>query len=663
MKNLFSLLFLSALAVRSLSQNLPHLPVEKSRIPDTRLRPAPDRVSGPEDAAIDVLHYDLTFDFPFESAWYTGRSDMQIRILRSGVQTLELHMEELTAGQVTANGQVCPFTRSGDRIVCVLPFSPERSDTVTVSVPFSGAPDRHGFYFYDKCAYTMSEPEDARAWFPCHDVPWDKATAQLAITVPCGVEVASNGLLQRRTRNPAEQTETFVWKTSLPMATYLFCITMSDAYAVWSDWYIRSAGDSIEMPYYIFREDSADAVVDVTAMPEAMAIFSALFGAYPFEKYGTAEVSPFGVGGMEHQTMTTVNASWIRGDRSVENGFVHELAHMWWGDAVTLEDWPDIWLNEGFATYSEALFFEQYTGRDRFQDKVRYMRNQYLTRRGSRDFPVYDPPPGDLFNWAVVYNKAGFVLHMLRAWVGDRMFFNILRTYFQTYLYQNVNSAQFQAVCESVSGRDLDVFFDQWIYQSGCPALEYAWYAGSAGPETAGVFLRIGQVQDTDRMPVFTFPLDLRIHSGASFQDTTLWIRGAFENFVLTLPARPDSIQLDPEIRLLHTAELSAAGARRSAAIPSRLDLLPNFPNPFNQSTTLYYNIPESADGQTARLALYNTRGRQVRLLFDKPLPAGEYWTLWNGKDDRGMPVTSGVYVSRLVVKDLQVTRKVTVVR
>jgi aminopeptidase N len=663
MKTYVSGFLLFGLAIGGFAQNHPQKAEQKSNPDDKTVSRVQFAQSGPYESPIDVLHYSLHFNFPFVSSAYSGRSDMRIRILRSGVEAIQLHMEDLVTRQVTVNGQDAHSTLSGDQIRIDLPAVPEIYDTLDVSIAFSGAPDGHGFYFYDRCAYTMSEPEDARAWFPCHDVPWDKAAAELTVTVPRGVEAASIGLLQSRTVDPVSQTETFHWKTDLPVATYLFCVTMSDEYAVWSDWYVTDAGDSIEMPYYILREDSAMAVTDVIAMPEAMAIYSRLFGAYPFEKYGTAEVTPFRSGGMEHQTMTTVNQTWIRGDRTVENGFVHELAHMWWGDAVTLEDWPDIWLNEGFATYSEALFLEQYYGHERFQDKVHYLRNVYMGLAQAKDFPIYNPPPGELFSWEVVYNKAGFVLHMLRAQVGDEVFFDILQTYYETYLYQNASTAQFQAVCESVSGQDLDAFFDQWIYSSGFPQIEYAWYSESAVPEGVDVFVRIEQVQNFQNAPVFTFPLDLRIHSAAVVRDTTIWIKGALENFIFHLPVRPDSIALDPETCLLHSAQFSETGALRSSEIPSSFDLLPNFPNPFNQTTTIYYNVPESADNQNVRLELYNTAGQRVRVLIDRSMSSGEYWTLWNGTDERGAPVASGVYILNMLVKDVTIARKMTFVR
>ncbi|NQT23970.1 M1 family metallopeptidase, partial [candidate division KSB1 bacterium] len=597
---------LFGLALGSSAQDPPQMSEQKSNLQDKGIRSVPVLFSGQDESAIDVLHYTLEFNFPYVSSSYTGRSEMRVRVLQSNLEAIDLHMEGLISGQVTVNDQAVETTLAGDQIQIDLPITPEINDTLDVSITFGGAPDEHGFYFYDRCAYTMSEPEDARAWFPCHDVPWDKATAELTITVPQGVEVASIGLLQSQTIDPIKQTETFIWKTDLQVATYLFCITMSDEYAIWSDWFVTDVGDSIEMPYYILREDSAMAVIDVTAMPDAMTIYSNLFGAYPFEKYGTAEVTPFRSGGMEHQTMTTVNRSWIQGNRAVENGFVHELAHMWWGDAVTLEDWPDIWLNEGFATYSEALFFEQYYGRERFQEKVRYMRNQYLNRSKARDFPIYDPPSGELFNWGISYNKAGFVLHMLRALIGDAVFFDILQTYFETYLYQNASTAQFQAVCELVSGKDLNAFFEQWVYQSGYPQLEYAWYSESAGSEGVDTFIRIEQVQNskTIPIPIFSFPLDLRIHSSSTVQDTTIWINDAMENFVFRLSARPDSIELDPEIRLIHTAAFSETGALRSSEIPSTFDLLPNFPNHFNPSTAIYYNVPKFADGLSVGLEL-----------------------------------------------------------
>lgn len=614
-----------------------------------------------EDFGFDVLHYTLTFDFPFKNNAYSGTSTMVLLMSNTAQDIIRLHMEDLTADVVTVDGATVKYEQVEDEILISMPAV--YSDTVIVSIAYNGAPYRHGFYFYDRCAYTQSEPEDARAWFPCLDVPWDKASAELYVTVPKGYEVASIGLLESRIVDEQNNTETFHWKTELPVATYLFCVTMSDEYFVWSDWYINQAGDSIEMPYYIFEDDVEKARYDVENMVDAMKIFVDLFGEYPFEKYGTAEVTPYHVGGMEHQTMTTVNKKWIQGDRSVEHGFVHELAHMWWGDAVTLADWPHIWLNESFATYSEALFMQRFYGEDWYRGKVNYSRNTYLTRSRSSDFAIFDPPDGQLFNWGIIYNKGAVVLHTLRQELGDGVFFDILKTYYKVHKFGNATTEDFISVCESVSGRELDWFFDQWIYSPGCPNLEYAWYGQPVAEGELEVLMRIDQVQNPETMPVFNFPLDVGLYFGEEMKRETIRVDQKSQTFSFRSTSMPDSLVLDPIGWTLLKSREVESGPRLSDQAPEAFQLEQNFPNPFNASTTIHFYVGQNESEVPVRLRVYDSQGRLVRELLNRDLGPGAYWSAWDGRDSGGLEASSGSYVIELTAPGVGLTKKALLTR
>lgn len=656
MKRLLSGLFVLLIFAFAATQEVDRFPDSKQSF--QALSPMKHLTESP---GFDVRHYRLTFDFPYESSAYSGTSSIQILLTDPDQETIGLHMEDLTADVVTIDGAPVHFDQIENEILISLPDNVP--DTSTVLIHYHGAPNRHGFYFHDRCAYTHSEPEEARAWFPCFDVPWDKATAEIMVTVPRGIEVASIGLLMSRTVDETRNTETFYWKTDIPVATYLFCLTMSDEYTTWSDWFVNQAGDSIEMPYYIFHDDVEKARIDVANMVDAMQIYTDLFGEYPFEKYGTAEVSPYHVGGMEHQSMTTVNKKWIQGDRSVEGGFVHELAHMWWGDAVTLSDWSHIWLNESFATYSEALFMEQFYGEDWYQGKVNYSRDTYLTRSKQSDFPIYDPPEGDLFNWGIIYNKGAVVLHMLRQELGDTVFFSILKNYYQKFQFGNASTDDFQAICETVSGRDLDWFFSQWIYNAAYPDLEYAWYGETLETGEIEILMRVDQVQNPERAPVFDFPLEVRLFSGDRIQDETVRIRQKSHTFSFRTPSQPDSIVLDPKKWTLMSATEIDDGPRLSDQVPEKFQLEQNFPNPFNGLTTIHFNVGDSQTESVVRLRIYDSQGRFVRELINRKLSPGAYWSGWDGRDENGLDVASGSYVIELTAPGFVQTRKTILTR
>ncbi len=220
-------------------------------------------------------------------------------------------------------------------------------------------------------------------------------------------------------------------------------------------------------------------------------------------------------GGMEHQTITHINAQYIGHGGKPNSLIAHELAHMWWGDYITMSEWPHIWLNESFATYSDALYQEYVYGSDHLRNLMWSYANQ--------DYPgsIYDPVY--LFH-SIVYTKGAFVLHMLRNIVGDPDFWLILQTYYadQRFAYGNASTEDFRSICESVYGEDLEWFFEQWIYGTKRPTIRYGWeYApvarfqplqGRVLPaESYVTTVTLKQVQQD--LPLFRFPLDIRLET------------------------------------------------------------------------------------------------------------------------------------------------------
>ncbi len=588
----------------------------------------------------DVLHYRLELRFPLVSSAFEGKSVITAVSQKNGLSELDLNAADITVDSISVPGNASSWSGVSGGVRIRFGKAYGKDDTFIVRVAYRKTSSERGFYFHPDCAYTFAEPQYARYWFPCRDVPWDKATAELFITAPTGVKVASIGLLKSRTPSADGQWETCHWRMEQPVATYLICLSMSRNYAQWSDWYV-SNGDSLELMHFIFRRDSAMAVQDLAHMKDAIYFFSNQFGPYPFDKYGECEVEPFNYGGMEHQTMVTFNSVWIRGDRAYESGFIHELSHMWWGDAVTLADWPDIWLNEGFATYSEALFEEYFYGRAVFDETVLGMKDDYASQALKSDFPIYAPPYGELFNWGIEYCKGALVLHMLRRIAGEEQFWRILQEYYGAYCYQNASTDDFMAVCESVTGKSLDIFFEQWIYGRGMPEIAYS-YAEQPTPDGgARAIVTVQQVQKTGG--TFQFPLDVRL---AGALDTTVVVDGALERFVFTLKRAPDSLVLDPDGWMLMKARRVPSDIRELDSIPDRFALMPVFPNPFNSVLTVYYDVAETENVSKLSLAAYNILGKRVRLLVETDHPApGKYQAVWDGSDQNGALLPSGVYV------------------
>jgi aminopeptidase N len=452
----------------------------------------------------------------------------------------------LTIDSLTVDGDSAAYTRNDDELLVHLDSAISEGDTFQVAVHYHGLPITGfvglGLFISPTITYSIGAPDGSYRWYPCYDHPSDKATADLNITVPAGYFVASNGTLVGSKLDEKTSKATYQWSETYPISTYLICVTISQ-FTTFSMWYYTDQ-DTMEIPIWVSPSDSADAVVDFANIPDQIACFADLFGPYPFieEKYSMAT---FNWGGaMEHQTCV----SWgfpITGNQDWEHVVAHELAHMWWGDWVTYDDFADVWLNEGFATYCEALWWEYQFGEPGLQTYMEDMQDYYINWEktyGNR-FPIYDPPPNYIYS-PTEYEKGGCVLHMLRFVVDDSVFFEILRTYGTTYAYANAVTADYQAICETVSGQDLDWFFDQWIYDQGWPEYELQWAYYSQGAKGYELYLAVDQVQEN--APIYDMPVELGIITASGTILDTVTIDQAEEHYWITLAEEPLGLELDP---------------------------------------------------------------------------------------------------------------------
>ena len=495
----------------------------------------------------DVLHYEINMDIDIPGDTVRTASvfiDCQSQM--DTLTTVDLRFFRMVIDSITVDGDSTAYTRDSDQLLIHLDSAISQGDTFQVAVHYHGRPITGsagvGLFINPGVTYTFCAPDGAYRWFPCYDHPCDKATADLNITVPAGYIVASNGTLAGSKLDEKTSKATYQWSETYPISTYLICVTISQ-YTTFSMWYYTDQ-DTMEIPIWVAPSDSADAVIDFSNLPEMIACYADLFGPYPFieEKYGMASFS-WG-GAMEHQTCT----SWgfpITGSQTYDHIVAHELSHMWWGDWVTYDDYRDIWLNEGFATYCEALWWEHLYGEVGLQTYMEDMQDYYVNwenNTGNR-FPIYDPPPGYIYS-PTEYEKGGCVLHMLRFVVGDSTFFDILRTYGATYAYANAVTADFQAICEAESSQDLDWFFDQWIYDQGFPEYDLLWSYASQGAKGYVLYVAVSQTQEN--APIFDMPVELGITTASGSILDTVTIYQADEHFWFTLSEEPLAVELDP---------------------------------------------------------------------------------------------------------------------
>ncbi|NNG27687.1 MAG: M1 family metallopeptidase, partial [Ignavibacteriaceae bacterium] len=386
---------------------------------------------------IDVLHYDLSFDLYPDEKRFEAVAIIKGQSSDEKIEVIDLNFyDNFEITEVTLNNIQTDFICEETRFT--VPFKKLSDDTFVLKISYNGTPKRaglSGFVFGEKngnsFVYNLSEPNYASTWFPCSDLPTDKALLDMRITNDSSNTSLSNGNLVDVKTNGSRKT--YHWRTVYPISTYLVAIYSSD-YEAFLDEYVTLDGtETLPLKYYVSEEKLEDAKIDFVKHPEYMRFFAETFGEYPFmeEKYGIAEFL-WQAGAMEHQTITGVASNIITGSNYFEDVLIHELAHHWWGDAVGPKSWKDIWLNEGFSTYSESLYYEFKSGKSALQST---MISNYRD-----NFPGTLSSPGSFLFTSTVYNKGAWVLHMLRSETGDSVFFKILRDYFEKYKYKNAST-------------------------------------------------------------------------------------------------------------------------------------------------------------------------------------------------------------------------------
>ncbi|RKZ15040.1 hypothetical protein DRQ53_10075 [bacterium] len=652
--------------------------------------PMLDKPSGEEDAGlrrtvaevslrsprpIDVLHYDLTLRTKGDNTylrgevrmWLIPRQDLD-RIVLDFTTSAAAPSQGMIANAVEVDGQALPVVHDADSLVIVLPATITPADTVEVYVNFEGAPVRPqgvGFgwtrrFLRDEefqpdperpVLCSLSEPSGARTWWPCHDHPFDNATVTLTTISPPEFRLAAPGHMI--VDEPfAGGLRRQVADMTTPIPAYLVSVVLTDQ-ELWTDSMtvdeLQSDGSvtTREMPleYYAPAPLIPDAQFTWANTPEMIRHFERMFGPYPYAdiKYGMS-LFVFG-GAMEHPTISSMgdftvsqNISSLYPGPAAESIVAHELAHQWFGDAVHVGRWGDIWLNEGFARFCEILWLESFYG-------PKYGRI-WLDRiwRSSYGGPVRDPD--NLFS-GTVYNKGAWILHQLRQVMGHDELLQAMRNYMTDpgLRFGPVFVEDFQAHCEAVYGESMDWYFTPWLEQAGRPALDVDWSVTAGGAQ-------LSVSQPADRVYRLPLPVQLILADGV-VQEEIVWIGdpGPVDIVDLTTTAQVVDLRVDWEGDWLLDLDVPKS-------VP--VEVLGILPNPFNSGTTLRFVVRKYSP---VHAEVFDLRGRRVRFLFSEELIPAVHDRLWDGRDDDGNSVASGAYIIRLQSNDYDETRKVTLVR
>ncbi len=501
----------------------------------------------PSQKEIDVLHYKIMIDLFPNKKHINGDVTITMLFKNNDSKNIDLNFyDNLEINQLFLNEK--PAVSERTETLLRIKSGSVLNDTVRIRVIYSGQPHSLGFgsFNFDEMdgkpfVYTLNEPVFASTWFPCIDSPDDKALLDIFITNDSSNVSLSNGILN--SINTLKDRRTYHWKTIYPISTYLISI-YSGNYKSYKDEYISLSGDTLNLFYYSSPQNYEDALKDFQPHKRYLEVLESIFGPYPFikEKYAVAEFT-WVYGAMENQTITGIGSRFISGKRLFQDMLIHELAHHWWGNSVGPKTWKDIWLNEGFATYSEALYWEKYGDFSALQSTMN-------AKFGNFSKGTLYNPGSNIFS-RLVYDKGAWVLHMLRKETGDSLFFKILSTYYDTYKYSNASTEDFKNICQKVTGKNLGFFFDQWVYKGeGIINLQFNWKSENVD----GIIktdLQIKQLQNG--YDIYKFPLDIKIfyENGNEPETKTIYISSRDEIFKITTKHKPITIELDPDRCLL----------------------------------------------------------------------------------------------------------------
>lgn len=487
--------------------------------------------------------------------------------------------------------------------------------------------DDGSFYVINGQVFTDCEPEGARNWFPCWDKPSDKATLDLIAKVPSSVKLGSNGRLNDSTLTG--NTLFYHWVSRDPLSTYLVVITSRVNYQLDIKYWHKLSNplDSVPIRFYYAEGQNPYHIEDII-LPMTT-YFSQLFGEHPFEKNGFASTTnaPWS-GGMENQTLTTLmNSFWD--DYLV----AHEYAHQWFGDLITCADWPDIWLNEAFATYGEALWNEYNTGDEGYKSSMNTFASIYL--RDNPGYAIYRPGTFT-FNYAITYAKGACVLHMLRYTLGDSLFFHVLKSYATdtNFTYKNAATDEFTEKISSASGQNLSWFINQWIKQPNHPVYENTYSFDPVENNFWKVTFTTKQVQTNTTF--HQMPVELKI-SFESGNDTLIRVNNDVngQTFVWQFNRKPVNVEFDPNGGII-LKKASTNGIGEYAGFPAEFVLHQNYPNPFNPATNISYDVPVRS---LVTIKIYDVLGRLVSTPLNEIKSAGRY--IFEFRDTN---LASGVY-------------------
>jgi len=500
----------------------------------------------------DAKHYriQLTFDFGKKKFW--GENRITLSPLQDNFTKCFLDAEELVVTEVLNNRNIpLRFEQDDKQVIVHLSRAYSYGEKVVFTVKYYAIDPQYGLFFVDESPTNPqmvgsgSWPNRARHWFPCYDSPNDKVTHEAIVTVKNKYKVLSNGRLVSVKKNKKDGTVTYHWSQDLPNATYLSMMSVGP-FAV-----IQDSLGSLPINYWVYPKDTVEAKWNFRKTPYMIDFFNKLYGyEYPWAKYDQV-VDPRQGGGAE-ATSATILGEGVIYDRRAEQDFswdriiAHEIAHQWWGDLITLRTWSHTWMNESFGTYSDYLFTRSDKGENEGAVDLMGKKNQYLREAHNRYMRpiVFDryEKIGDNFD-SHTYPKGACVLHMLRFILGDEPFFRTLQYFLHKHEFQPVDTHDFMIAVKEVTGKNMDWFFDQFIFKPGHMVFDvsYTW-----NESAKSIQMKAKQSQDTSLgIPIYKIPVIIGITTSSGKKSHKVWIKQQEETFEFSANEKPLMVRFD----------------------------------------------------------------------------------------------------------------------
>jgi aminopeptidase N len=633
----------------------------------TTLSHFPDPSPNTPKHSFDVLNYKLKVDLyscyfsPYPKSFsasniITFRVDSTLTSIKLNANNTSLTIDSLRL----MSGTALTYTHTGNILTITMNRTYNVGEIVDIKINY-----RHNnvtdasFYNSGSTGYvfTDAEPEGARGWFPCWDRPSDKATVDLTAKVASTVRLGGNGRLNDST--VTGDSIYYHWISRDPLSTYLTVMTSKVGYTLNIVYWHRPSNPIDSVPLRLYSPSTSSSSAIAAILPTATTYFSNAYGEMPFEKNGFCYVpnsAGFTWGGMENQTLTTIN-SWN------ENTTLHEYAHQWFGDMITCASWSNIWLNEGFATWSESYWVERTGGYSAYKTMINSDASSYMSGNPgwAISVPTWDvttPDANTLFNYAITYCKGSCVLHLLRYTLGDSLFFRGLKSYATdttNFKLKNATIPEFFAKMGSVAGQDLTWFYNAWIYQANHPVYQNGYNFTNVG----GGQWRINFLAKQTQTNAGFFPIPMEIKfSFATGADTTVRVMNSVNNQVFSFyfNRQPTTVVFDPNnMIVIKTASLVLNTNENQSVTPNNFELHQNEPNPFNPVTNITYDVPKNA---LVKLVVYDLLGKEINTLVNENKTAGRYNVSFNG-----MNLPSGVYMYRLESGDFKQVKKMLLIK